>query len=202
MEFLPDQETLSFWLTNYGSISLFFLLALGVFALPVPDETLMVLAGIFMEQGNLPIIPTVLSSLLGSMTGITLSYLLGRTAGSQILHRYGKRFGLTEEKLLKTHNWFERYGKWTLTFGYFIPGVRHLTGFAAGSSDLEYPIFAFFAYLGAAIWVIFFLSMGYFVGNYWYQFIEMAERASDFAFFAAFIAAVIAIFFWLKQRSR
>ena len=34
------------WLNAYGSITLFILLALGILALPIPEETLMVISGI------------------------------------------------------------------------------------------------------------------------------------------------------------
>lgn len=202
MDFLPDQETMTYWMTHYGSFALFLLLALGVVALPVPDETLMVLAGILIKNGELPFFSTVLASFLGSMFGITLSYVLGRTAGSQLLHRYGGKIGLSEEKLSIAHEWFAHYGKWTLTFGYFIPGIRHLTGFAAGSSELAYSQFALFAYFGAAIWATVFLSIGYFVGNYWYDLIAIVEQYSDFAFPAAFVVAVIGYLLYRKYKTK
>lgn len=201
MDFLPDYESLTHWLLNYGSFSLFILLALGVVALPVPDETLMVLSGILMRSGELPFFSTILASYAGSMSGITLSYLLGRVAGSLILHRYGKLFGLTAEKFEKVHIWFEHYGKWTLTFGYFIPGVRHLTGFAAGTSGLEYPTFALFAYFGAAIWVSVFLSFGFFLGPYWVHIIALAEQLSDYTLFGIAFTALLLYFLWKKFRS-
>lgn len=204
MEFLPDQEAMTQWLLHYGSFSLFILLALGVFALPVPDETLMVLSGILMKNGELPVHSTLAAAFLGSMFGITLSYLFGRIAGSKVLHKYGSRFGLTEEKLNHVHAWFEKYGKWTLTFGYFVPGVRHLTGFAAGSSELEYPKFALFAYFGATIWASFFLSLGYFLGDYLYKMVEIGERIGDFSS-SGIIIMVIALFFlyrWYKSKAQ
>ena len=58
-------------------------------------------------------------------------------------------------------------GHWALTFGYFIPGVRHFTAYAAGMSELEAPQFALFAYSGAVLWVGTFLSLGYFLGERW-----------------------------------
>lgn len=203
MDFLPDQESMTHWLLHYGSFSLFILLALGVVALPIPDETLMVLAGILMKNGDLPIPSTLVASFLGTMFGITLSYVLGRTLGSSFLHRFGSSFGLTEEKLAHAHRWFERFGKWTLTLGYFIPGIRHITGFAAGASDLEYPKFALFAYLGATIWASFFLSLGFFMGNYWYEIINLAEEKGGFVLFIALIAALLLFILWksLKQSS-
>ena len=77
------------------------------------------------------------------------------------------RFHLTEKRFQKVHNWFERAGRWSLFFGYYIAGVRHFTAMVAGASALEYPIFAGFAYCGAFTWVLTFLSLGYFVGDRW-----------------------------------
>lgn len=191
MDFLPDQETLFHWILHWGSLSLFILLALGIVALPVPDESLMVLAGILMKKGDLYILPTLLATYGGSMTGITFSYLIGRIAGSPIIHKYGPYVGLTDLKLQKAHNWFEHYGKWTLTFGYFVPGVRHFTGLAAGLSDLEFPVFALYAYSGAIIWTSVFLSIGFFLGEYWYTIISFAEEWADQVMFVLLTVAFI-----------
>ena len=170
MELLSENSTLSLWLLHYGSFALFGLLAVGIIAVPVPEETLMVLAGVLMSQGNLSVVATPLAAFLGSVCGISVSYWLGRTAGHNFLHRYGKWVGLTEKRLKKAHNWFERFGTWTLLIGYFIPGLRHFTGFSAGSTDLELNRFALFAYSGALLWVSTFLSVGYFFGDYWVAF--------------------------------
>ncbi len=167
MEVVPDIDTFSLWLVQYGSFALFGLLALGIIALPIPEETLMVIAGILIFQDKLNIFETIIAACGGSIFGITVSYLLGKTIGNYFLHRYGKWVGIKERQIHLVHDWFERYGKWTLFIGYFIPGVRHLTGFSAGTSSLEYKHFAIFAYTGAIIWVSTFLSIGYFFGNYW-----------------------------------
>ena len=151
---------------EYGSMTLFVLLALGIVAFPVPEETLMVFAGILMGSGKLNIPYTILAALGGSLCGITTSYVIGRTAGSYFTHKYGKWMGLTEEKLQKAHYWFERYGKWSLFVGYFIPGVRHFTGLIAGTTALDVRQFMLFAYTGGIFWVSTFLSIGYFFGEY------------------------------------
>lgn len=165
MEFLHD--TFTQWLLEYGSVALFLLLALGIVALPIPDETLMVISGVLIHQGHMYAIPTILAAYLGSMCGITLSYFLGRTAGHFVIKKYGKFVGINDDNLKKAHDWYEYLGKWTLTFGYFIPGVRHVTGILAGLSELEYPVFALFAYTGAFLWASVFLTIGYFFGPYW-----------------------------------
>ncbi len=175
MDLIPDLNTFTIWLVNYGSLTLFFLLALGIVALPIPEETLMVAAGAFMSNGTLGIPSTIASAYLGSVCGISLSYALGRTVGAFFVHKYGRWMGLTEKRLNLAHQWFERFGKWSLVFGYFIPGVRHFTGFSAGATSLDARHFALFAYFGALIWVAVFLSVGYFSGNYWPQFSRFVQ---------------------------
>jgi len=167
MEWFPDSEVLSLWVMQYGGIALFSLLALEILALPIPGEPLMILAGVLMHKGDLQIPGTLAAAFAGSLCGIHLSYALGNSLGHHILVQYGSYVGITAAKLEKTHNWFKRFGKWTLIIGYYIPGVRHLTGFLTGASSLDYPTFARFAIFGAFVWVSVFISIGYFFGEYW-----------------------------------
>jgi membrane protein DedA with SNARE-associated domain len=155
------------WLTHYGDYALFLLLALGIIGLPIPDETLLALSGALMASGKLPLIPTLIASLGGALFGITGSYILGRTAGNYLLERYGPRIGINTTKIERTHRWFEKIGKWSLLVGYFIPGIRHLTGYIAGSTKLQFRSFAFFAYAGAFIWSLGILAIGYFFSQHW-----------------------------------
>jgi len=168
---LRPMETLLAWITHYGAISLFFLMMLGIIGLPIPDETLLVFSGYLIFKGKLDPLFTFLMALLGSLAGITVSYYLGRVYGLKLIHKYGRYFHITEERYQRVHNWFERVGRWSLFFGYYIAGVRHFTAMVAGASNLEYPRFAVFAYSGAFTWVSCFLLLGYFMGDQW-------ERAS------------------------
>lgn len=175
MDFLSQHEELSYWLLQYGSLALFGLLALGIVALPIPDETLLVLAGVFISEEKLHLIPTLLASYLGSMCGISISFMIGASAGKYFINHYGGWIGFTEEKRERVHKWFKHYGKWTLVFGYFIPGVRHVTGILAGMGKLEFRSFALYAYSGAFVWCSTFLSIGYFLGDYWVHLFENIE---------------------------
>lgn len=198
MDFLPDNETLSHWITHYGPISLFVLLALGIIALPVPEETLLVVSGVLMRQGQIDVSNTYTAALLGSLFGITTSYLIGRTTSKFLLHKYGSWIGITEDRLNKAHAWFEKYGKWSLFIGYFIPGVRHFTGLFAGITELEYKHFALYAYTGAILWVTLFISAGYYLGNYLPIVYENMELAIEISLGIGTIA-VLAYFFLLRK---
>ncbi len=152
-------------LVHYGAIALFFLLALGILALPIPDETLMVTAGFLISRGSLTMTATVLAAYLGAMCGITLSYVIGRYGGSVLLTKYGRLVRMTEKRIARTRHWFGRFGMWVLCFGYFIPGVRHFTGYLVGTVRISFCKFSLFAFSGAIIWASTFLGFGYFLGT-------------------------------------
>ncbi|MEO7650002.1 MAG: DedA family protein [Bryobacteraceae bacterium] len=179
------------WVSDYGAVSLFFLMMLGIVGLPIPDETLLVFSGYLIYQGRLNAPFTFGMALAGSIAGISLSYWLGRTFGYTLIHKYGKYFHLTEDRLKKVHEWFERIGRWSLTFGYYIAGVRHFTAMIAGATELEFPVFALFAYSGALLWVSSFLTLGYFVGDSW---ANVSEQAHTYLLYGcAGLAAILAI---------
>ena len=155
----------SHWLMQYGYSALFVLLVAGIVGLPVPDETLLTLAGILVFRGKFELDLMLLAGFLGSACGITLSYLY-------TVHKFGRFLRIDETKLLRSRHWFERFGKWVLVFGYFIPGVRHFTALVAGASRLPFLEFAPFAYLGALLWSALFISLGYIFGRNWHRIVE------------------------------
>lgn len=161
-----EQQLLA-WVTSYGYFAIFGLLVLGIVGLPVPDETLLTFTGYLVYRGNLYLPFAAAAAICGSASGMTISYALGRFFGIRLIHRYGKYLHVTPERLARAHAWFERVGHWALTVGYFIPGVRHLTAYAAGMSEVAPHQFALFAYMGTILWVSSFLALGYFLGERW-----------------------------------
>lgn len=201
--YMEIPEALNSWLLSYGSFAIFGLLALGIIALPVPEETLLVFTGFMIHQGTFSLVPAALAAFLGSVVGISVSYMIGRTGGLYVIRKYGSYVGLTESKMAIAHNWFEHFGKWVLFIGYFIPGLRHFTGVFAGVSTLEYSHFCLFAYSGAFFWVATFLSIGYFFGNYHQAAFEYIERNIEFVLSVGVLLALLVMlgFFWKKSRS-
>jgi membrane protein DedA with SNARE-associated domain len=187
------------WISQYGYIALFGLLMLGIVGLPVPDETLLVFCGYLIWKGRLHPTATFLAGFGGSICGITISYLLGRTYAHKVIYRYGRYIGLTVEHLDRAHRWFERLGTWLLAIGYFIPGVRHFTAVVAGTTELPWPVFAIFAYSGAAVWVSTFLVLGYLVGDSWQK---TSDTVHKYALIAMAVIAAGAMIVWLIRRRR
>jgi membrane protein DedA with SNARE-associated domain len=187
------------WVKTYGYLGVFSSLMLGMFGLPVPDESILTFTGFLVYKNYLHPVPAVLSAFLGSICGITLNYLVGRLVGFPLLKKYGRHIRLTPEKLDQAQQWFERYGKWALFMGYFLPGIRHFTAFTAGTSRLRYWVFAPFAYAGGFLWVGAFITLGYFVGEEWSRIIP---RVQTYLWELVIVLLVLAGLAYLLSRIR
>jgi membrane protein DedA with SNARE-associated domain len=197
------ESTVLQWVQSYGYVAIFSLLVLGIVGLPVPDEFLLTGCGFLIYQGSLRPIPAFFSALAGSMSGITCSYLIGRTVGWKFLHsRFGRLLHISDSDIKRVHDWFDRIGHWALMVGYFIPGVRHFTAIVAGTSKLESRSFAMFAYTGATLWVSTFLFIGYHFGSRWQEILSVVERHVKLAswILGGLILAYILIRILLRRR--
>jgi len=155
------------FLSEYGYIALYLLLAAGIVGIPVPDETLMLAVGGLSVHGHFSYSMVLLVSFLGSMTGMLISYTVGRKVGSGLLQRYGKWVHLPPERLAKAERWFHKYGGLSIIFGYFIPGIRHVTCYFAGVTRVPFIRYLCYAGSGAIIWCFVFVTLGRFVGSNW-----------------------------------
>ena len=142
-------QTVLHWVSTYGYAAVFSLLVLGIVGVPVPDEWLLVFSGYLVYKGRFHPVWAIVSAFAGSACGISCSYTIGRTLGLGAIHHYGRWLHVRDEHIHKVHDWFARAGHWALFFGYFVPGVRHLTAIVAGASELEFGTFAAWAWTGA-----------------------------------------------------
>ena len=194
-------ETILHWISIYGYAAIYALLMFGIVGLPIPDETMLVFCGYLISQGHLKPVQTFAVALFGSISGITTSYLIGRTLGLGFVHKYGRYVHLTENRLEYVHGWFNRIGHWLLFVGYYIAGVRHLTAIVAGTSRLEFRAFAAYAWSGAAVWVSTFLAIGYFFGEHWQEVAALIhENMLLISAIVVLLAAAYALWLWKRRR--
>ena len=197
MLFIP----IEYWLAKYGYLAIYILLTTGIFGLPFPDETILTLLGYLASKNELVLLPTIAVAFLGSVSGITISYLLGRLLGKLALKKAGRFLHISEKSLEKGESWFERLGKWTLTFGYFIPGVRHIVAIIAGSTKLKVNIFIVYAYSGAFIWSLTFILLGYYAGENWEPVVEKLQKHLVLIGLAVTVFIIaLGVFKYLKNR--
>lgn len=154
-------------LVHYGYIVLYVVLSIEIIALPTPGETLMTYCGFLVSQGKLDWKTCILVATLGVITGVTISYTIGRTIGFAFFKKFGKYIHLGPDRLEKASKWFSQYGDKLLFITFFVPGVRHVTGHLSGITRIPYKRFALKAYIGAFLWTSTFISLGKILGSHY-----------------------------------
>lgn len=193
------QHKLLWFIAHYGYVGIFGALVTGIIGLPVPDEILMTFAGYLISKGELYYVPTVMVSVIGSFTGMSVSYFIGHKFGYPLLEKYGRKIHITKERLDGTQRWFKRFGKFALTIGYFIPGVRHLTAYSAGISKWSYRSFSLYAVPGAVLWAVTFITLGTYLGEHWRAVTETIHR---YLLILVGILIVVGLAAWYIRMSR
>lgn len=152
---------------QFGYISIFTLLTLGIIGLPVPDEVLLTYLGYVTSIGQMSFTMTFISAFLGSVCGISISYLLGSKLGEPFIRKYGPKLFIRKSTFERSKVFFHKYGSVAIIFSYFIPGVRHVTAYMSGITRYSFKRFALLAYTGAMFWVMVFLTIGNRLGANW-----------------------------------
>jgi len=157
-------------INHYGYIILFSALVFELIAFPLPGELMMTYCGFLVYQSKMNWIISITVATAGVISGITLSYFIGTKLGTRFFERYGSYIHLGPAKMEKTSKWFKSSGNKLLILAYFIPGVRHITGYFSGITEIPYKRFAINAYFGAFIWTTTFISLGKVLGPNWDKF--------------------------------
>lgn len=163
-------------LNHYGYIVLLVALMLELIAFPLPGEVLMTYCGFLINQQKLNWFLSIALAASGAIIGVTTSYFIGKILGVKFFKRYGHYIHLGPDKLDKTSVWFNKYGNRLLVISYFIPGVRHITGYFSGTAEISYKKFALNAYIGALIWTATFISLGKVLGTNWEKYHRLITK--------------------------
>jgi membrane protein DedA with SNARE-associated domain len=188
-------------LNSYGYIVLFVALVLELIAFPLPGDVLLTYSGYLIGQHKLNWLLCILSAATGAITGITISYAIGSKLGAAFFNRYGHFIHLGPERMKKVSGWFNRYGNKLLLVSYFIPGVRHVTGYFTGITKVPYKKFAINSYTGAFIWATALTSLGKVLGNNWDKYHSTISRYAIFAALAV-VLILTAVYVYRNYKER
>ncbi len=185
------------YLEQYGYLVLFISLMLELIALPLPGELLMGYSGFLVYKGDLNWILCILAAGLGSCLGMTISYWIGHSLGHRFFEKHGKKIHMGPERLEKISLWFSKYGNKVIVIAYFIPGIRHITGYFSGLTRLPFKTYRKYAFLGAFVWVSVFISIGKLLGDQWDTFHESVKKY--FVFAGIIVGAVLFVVLIYRQ---
>jgi len=184
-------HTLEPTLNHYGYLAVIGLVLIEDFGIPVPGETVLILAAVYAGSGRLNIALVALLGFAGALLGDNIGFAIGHFGGRPLVERYGRYIFITPERLNKATQFFERHGGKIIIVARFIEGLRQANGIIAGISGMHWAKFLFFNAIGAALWVIVWTSVGYFAGSNINTIYDEATRYSRYLAIA-FVVLVVA----------
>jgi membrane-associated protein len=162
---IPTLEEIVIWGGYIGLFAIIFSetgLLIGFF---LPGDSLLVTAGLYASAtGALDITWLIVSLSIAAVAGDAVGYTIGLRAGHALYNRAQSRL-FRRDHLLKTKEFYERYGGITIVLARFMPFARTFAPVVAGVAEMTYRRFALFNVAGGTGWVASMLLIGYFLGR-------------------------------------
>jgi len=197
---LHFDEHLKVIIQNYGAwtYALLFIIIFcetGLVVTPfLPGDSLLFAAGTFAALGSLDPIWLVGLLIIAAVVGDTVNYWLGHYVGARAFE--GHIPFVKKEYLLRTQDFYERYGGKTIILARFVPIIRTFAPFVAGIGTMVYRRFILYNIVGGAVWVTLFTLSGFFFGNLTF----VQENFSIVVLVIIFISILPMIFEFVKHR--
>ncbi len=142
------------------------LLACGL-GIPLPEDLSLILGGFLSHKGaaSLPVMMVV--GFVGILAGDSLIFNFGRKLGAKVGRKPGGFFAriITPEKRAKVEGLFEKHGEKIVMIARFMPGVRAVSYFTAGSVGMSYWRFILWDGLAALVSAPLFVFLGFHFGS-------------------------------------
>jgi membrane-associated protein len=145
----------------------------GLFFPFLPGDTLLFALGLFIAGGQIHILGVdsrvvelviaVVMLTAAALFGNIAGYEIGRAIGPPLYNRDGRI--LKRKYLEQTSEFFDRHGNKALVIGRFVPFVRTYITVVAGVTRMDRRRFFVWSFVGAVLWVISIVLLGYFLGN-------------------------------------
>jgi membrane protein DedA with SNARE-associated domain len=192
-------NTIVSYIGDMGYWGIFLLMFLESTFFPFPSEIIMIPAGYLAFKGEMNLYIIILVGILGSVGGALLNYYLAMIFGRKFILKYGKYFFIKEETLSKLDVFFAKHGEISTFTGRLIPGIRQLISLPAGLARMNMAKFSFFTALGAGIWVVVLVGVGYVVGSNEALISEYLKSATLISLVSV---VLITIFYVVRNRRR
>lgn len=153
------------WVRQWGYLAVFFGIMLENAGIPVPGETIIIIASVLAGQGVLRIEFVYPAVVLGAIIGDNVGYWIGQTGGRPLLLRIGRLWRIDEAKIDETEARFRKHSDWAVFFGRFVTLLRIFAGPIAGMIRMPWPRFFFFNASGAVVWAAVVVGLSYLVGE-------------------------------------
>jgi len=174
----------------YGPPALFCVLLVGAIGVPTPGSLLLLVAGSFVEQGEMGLWPVLALGFAGSVVGDQVGYALGRWGGRRLSARLSRWVG-GEQRLRSAEDWLKRrQGGAIFLSRWLLSPLGSVVNITAGLTGYPWPRFLLYDLLGEALWVTLYVLLGRFFSD---RVEEVSEMLGDFtwAFAGLLLAALL-----------
>jgi membrane-associated protein len=187
-------------LVHYGYWAVAALLLLESAGLPLPGETILLLASFLAySEHELQLLWVIVVGTVATTLGGELGFALGRHGGRPLIERYRHIFSIRAESLARGERLFDRYGSVTVFLARFMFGMRVLASLLAGALHMPWRKFVLYNFLGAAVWVSAICGAGYLFGGHWGRLVHDLKR---FDLVVAIVVVLGGLFLWWRNRGR
>jgi membrane-associated protein len=132
----------------------------------LPGDTLLFAAGISIATGSISgsLTSFLIVAPLAAFAGNLVGYAIGYRAGPVVFDRPNSRI-FRPEYVTRSHEFFERFGSWTIILGRFVPIVRTVATVMAGVGRMRFSLYAIYSLVGAIVWTDGVLLLGHRLGK-------------------------------------
>lgn len=175
----------------------------GVLFPVLPGDTLLFVAGMLAAgtaaqaeavQANFHLWQLLVFIPIAAVLGGQVGYWIGRSIGTSMF-KPDARF-LKQRYLDEAHAFFEQRGPFAIVLARFVPIVRTLAPITAGAARMGYGVFTLFNVIGAVVWAVGLVLLGYGLGQF-----EIIQKLLEPIFILIALISVTPLFIeWLKRR--
>lgn len=187
-------------IAHWGYLALFLLVILGNIGLPVPEETILVLAGYMCWRGELHLLIVFVIAVVSAVGGDNIGYWLGHRFGRASLERHASWLLGHPDRLAMMQDFVARRGALAVFVARFVPGLRFMAGPLAGALGMPFPRFFGANLLGALTYVPIVVGLGYAIGYGLGEYVEQLRRLGADVEGLVLVAALVFFTFLLARR--
>ncbi|WP_257906213.1 DedA family membrane protein, type II (SNARE domain) [Campylobacter lari] len=185
---------------DWGYWGIIFLMFIESSFFPFPSEVVMIPAGYLAHQNELNFWLCLLCGTFGALLGALLNYYLCYFLGREVLLKICKYFGVNEAKFAQFEAFFNKHGEISTFSGRLIPGLRQYISLPAGLARMNLKKFIFYTSLGAGIWCLILLILGYILGKNE----DLIKEYLHFVIIACiiFTTMIVVIYIYIQKRKK
>lgn len=185
----------------YGYWIIFFGVMLDNVGIPIPGEIFLLTAGALTGNGALGFKMSAVVAVTGAVMGGSFSYYIGRWSGMRLINLYCRYTLCTSDCSKKSESFYTRFGVIAIPMARFIMGVRTLAAPLAGAVGITYIKFLILDTIGASIWAVTFLFIGFIFRNSIMGMMPLFDKAREgFIIGILFVLIAFVSFKFIRRR--